>query len=116
VRQAKLVKRYGAACIVMAFDEEGQAATCEDKIRICKRAFDIMVGPRVGFNPVDIVFDLNILTICTGLEEHNNYGIDFIKATTEVGSGLDHVFADLNHCTQDFAEEIEICSATSCAQ
>lgn len=84
IRQAKLVKRYGAAVIVMAFDEEGQAATCEDKVRICKRAFDIMVGPKVKFNPVDIVFDLNILTICTGLEEHNNYGIDFINATKEV--------------------------------
>ena len=84
IKQAKLVKRYGAAVIVMAFDEEGQAATCADKVRICKRAFDIMVGPKVGFNPVDIVFDLNILTICTGLEEHNNYGIDFIKATEEV--------------------------------
>ena len=84
IKQAKLVKRYGAAVIVMAFDEQGQAATCEDKVRICKRAFDLMVGPKIGFNPVDIVFDLNILTICTGLEEHNNYGIDFIKATEEV--------------------------------
>jgi 5-methyltetrahydrofolate--homocysteine methyltransferase len=84
IRQAKLVRRYGAAVIVMAFDEEGQAATCEDKVRICKRAYDLMVGPKIGFNPVDIVFDLNILTICTGLEEHNNYGIDFIKATEEV--------------------------------
>ena len=84
IRQAKLVKRYGAAVIVMAFDEEGQAATCEDKVRICKRAFELMVGPKIGFNPVDIVFDLNILTICTGLEEHNNYGVDFIKATEEI--------------------------------
>ena len=71
----------GAACIVMAFDEDGQAATCGDKVRICERAFKIMTGPEVGFNPVDIVFDLNILTICTGLEEHNNYAVDFIKAT-----------------------------------
>ena len=54
------------------------------QVRICKRAFEIMTGPKVGFNPVDIVFDLNILTICTGLEEHNNYGVDFIKATEEV--------------------------------
>jgi 5-methyltetrahydrofolate--homocysteine methyltransferase len=53
-------------------------------VRICKRAFDLMVGPKVGFNPFDIVFDLNILTICTGLEEHNNYAVDFIKATEEV--------------------------------
>lgn len=84
IKHAKLVKRYGAAVIVMAFDEDGQAATCEDKVRICKRAYDLIVGPAVGFNPVDIVFDLNILTICTGMEEHNNYGIDFIKATEEV--------------------------------
>ena len=84
IRQAKLVKRYGAACIVMAFDEEGQAATCAEKVRICERAFKIMTGPEVGFNPVDIVFDLNILTICTGLEEHNNYAVDFIKATEEI--------------------------------
>ena len=84
VRQARLVKRYGAAVIVMAFDEDGQAATCEDKVRICKRAWDVMTGPKVNFNPVDIVFDLNILTICTGLEEHNNYGVDFIKATEQI--------------------------------
>jgi 5-methyltetrahydrofolate--homocysteine methyltransferase len=80
IKDAKLVKRYGAAVIVMAFDEDGQAAGCEDKVRICQRAFKILTE-KVGFNPVDIIFDLNILTICTGLEEHNNYGIDFIKAT-----------------------------------
>jgi len=80
IEQAKLVKRYGAAVIVMAFDEEGQAADCEAKVRICQRAFKILTEV-VKFNPVDIVFDLNILTICTGLEEHNNYGVDFIKAT-----------------------------------
>ena len=59
---------------------------CEDKVRICKRAYDLLTDPNgpVGFNPVDIVFDLNILTICTGMEEHNNYGVDFIKATEEV--------------------------------
>jgi len=78
--QAKLIKRYGAAVIVMAFDEEGQAADCEAKVRICQRAYKMLVE-EVNFNPVDIVFDLNILTICTGLEEHNNYGVDFIKAT-----------------------------------
>ena len=59
---------------------------CEDKVRICKRAFDLLTHPDgpVRFNPVDIVFDLNILTICTGMEEHNNYGVDFIKATEDV--------------------------------
>eukprot|EP00283_Hemiselmis_rufescens_P004932 CAMPEP_0173434836 /NCGR_PEP_ID=MMETSP1357-20121228/13534_1 /TAXON_ID=77926 /ORGANISM="Hemiselmis rufescens, Strain PCC563" /LENGTH=1285 /DNA_ID=CAMNT_0014399743 /DNA_START=10 /DNA_END=3867 /DNA_ORIENTATION=- len=84
IKDAKLVRRYGAAVIVMAFDEEGQAAGRDDKIRICQRAFKILTGPQVGFNPVDIIFDLNILTICTGLEEHNNYGIDFIEATKVV--------------------------------
>ncbi|EKX44016.1 hypothetical protein GUITHDRAFT_159764 [Guillardia theta CCMP2712] len=82
-QQAKLIKRYGAAVIVMAFDEQGQAAGYEDKVRICQRAYKILVE-EVKFNPFDIVFDLNILTICTGLEEHNNYGVDFINATKTV--------------------------------
>ncbi len=83
IKDAKLIRRYGAAVIVMAFDEQGQAATRDDKIRICQRAYKILVE-QARFNPVDIIFDLNILTICTGLEEHNNYGIDFIEATKEV--------------------------------
>merc|ERR1719440_1809719 len=65
----------------MAFDEGGQAATYEDKIDMCKRAYDILVSDRVNFPPWDIVFDPNILTIATGLAEHNNYGVDFINAT-----------------------------------
>ncbi|KAF0698771.1 Aste57867_10629 [Aphanomyces stellatus] len=80
VRHAKIVKSHGAAVVVMAFDEYGQAATEEEKVRICKRSYDILVGPRVGFPPEDIVFDPNILTIATGMEEHNNYGVDFINA------------------------------------
>jgi len=88
VKKAKIVKRYGAAVVVMAFDEEGQAAGYEDKIRICKRAYDILVGPKVEFPPWDIIFDPNILTIATGLAEHNNYGKDFIQATNWITSNL----------------------------
>jgi len=80
VRKAKIVKRYGAAVVVMAFDEVGQAATLEDKKRICKRAYDLLVSDRIKFPAHDIIFDPNILTIATGLEEHNNYGADFIGA------------------------------------
>jgi 5-methyltetrahydrofolate--homocysteine methyltransferase len=88
IKKAKLVKRYGAAVVVMAFDEVGQAATYEDKCRICKRAYDLMIGPKVGFPPHDIIFDPNILTIATGLEEHNNYGKDFIMACKYIKENL----------------------------
>ena len=88
VKKAKIVKRYGAAVVVMAFDEEGQAASFEDKCRICKRAYDILVGERVRFPPHDITFDPNILTIATGLSEHNNYGKDFILATKWIKDNL----------------------------
>jgi len=81
IKKAKLVKRYGAAVVVMAFDETGQAAGLEDKISMCKRAYDILVSDRVKFPKHDIIFDPNILTIATGLSEHNNYGKDFIGAT-----------------------------------
>ena len=83
-RQAKVVSSYGAAVVVMAFDEKGQAATEEEKVRICKRSWDILVGPEVGFRPEDIIFDPNILTIATGIEEHNPYGVDFINATRRI--------------------------------
>eukprot|EP00957_Ditylum_brightwellii_P195917 14926953-Ditylum_brightwellii.AAC.1 len=72
IRHAQLAKRYGAAVVVMAFDEEGQAATEPEKIRICQRAYTVLVE-KVGFNPQDIIFDPNILTIGTGMAEHNNY-------------------------------------------
>eukprot|EP00887_Chlorella_sp_A99_P006796 scaffold2.g6796.t1 len=81
--QAACVKRHGAALVVMAFDEQGQAATREDKVRICQRAYRILVE-EVGFNPQDIVFDPNILTVGTGLPEHNNYAVDFIRATRDI--------------------------------
>jgi 5-methyltetrahydrofolate--homocysteine methyltransferase len=77
---ARTILKYGAAVIVMAFDEEGQAATVEDKVRICKRAFKILTE-EVNFPPQDIIFDVNILTIATGMEEHNNYAVNFIEAT-----------------------------------
>ena len=79
-QHAVLCKKHGAAIVVMAFDEKGQAATEAEKVRICKRSYDILVD-EVKFPPEDIVFDPNILTIATGLAEHNNYGVDFINAT-----------------------------------
>jgi 5-methyltetrahydrofolate--homocysteine methyltransferase len=79
-QQARHIMRYGAAVVVMAFDENGQAAGYEEKIRICERAYRILVD-EVGFNPDDIIFDPNILTVATGIEEHNNYALDFINAT-----------------------------------
>jgi 5-methyltetrahydrofolate--homocysteine methyltransferase len=79
-RQAQLVKRYGAAAVVMAFDEKGQADTYERKIEICERAYRVLVD-EVGFPPEDIIFDPNIFAIATGIEEHNNYAVDFINAT-----------------------------------
>ena len=79
-RQATLVKRYGAAAVVMAFDEQGQADTYQRKIEICERAYRVLVD-EVGFPPEDIIFDPNIFAIATGIEEHNNYAVDFIEAT-----------------------------------
>ena len=80
IEQAKLARRYGAAVIVMAFDEQGQADTFERKIGICKRSYDLLVNT-VGVAPEDIIFDPNIFAIATGIEEHNNYAVDFIEAT-----------------------------------
>ncbi len=80
---ARKVKSYGAAMVVMAFDENGQAATKEDKVRICQRAYKILVD-EVGINPSDIIFDPNVLTVATGIEEHNTYAIDFIEAVREI--------------------------------
>lgn len=82
-RQAGLIRKYGAAVVVMAFDEKGQAATFQDKVRICQRAYKILTE-QVGFDPHDIIFDPNILTVATGIEEHNTYALDFINAVKEV--------------------------------
>jgi len=98
-RQAKLIKRYGAATVVMAFDEKGQADTYARKIEICERAYRILVD-EVGFAPEDIIFDPNIFAIATGIDEHNNYAVDFIEATrwikqhlpgTKVSGGVSNV-------------------------
>jgi 5-methyltetrahydrofolate--homocysteine methyltransferase len=86
-RQAKLVRRYGAAAVVMAFDEQGQADTFARKIEICERAYRILVD-EVGFPPEDIIFDPNIFAIATGIEEHNNYAVDFIEATRWIKQNL----------------------------
>ena len=80
IRYATLVRRYGAAAVVMAFDEQGQADTLQRKTEICRRSYDILVN-KVGFPPEDIIFDPNIFAIATGIEEHNNYAVDFIDAT-----------------------------------
>ena len=86
-RQANLVRRYGAAAVVMAFDEKGQADTYERKIQICERAYRMLVD-EVGFDAEDIIFDPNIFAIATGIEEHNNYAVDFIEATRWIKAHL----------------------------
>tara|TARA_R110002096_G_scaffold21494_4_gene69731 strand:- start:3744 stop:6377 length:2634 start_codon:yes stop_codon:yes gene_type:complete len=87
IRQAKLIKEYGAAAVVMAFDEQGQADTCARKVEICTNSYNILVD-EVGFPPEDIIFDPNIFAIATGIEEHNNYGVDFIEATRKIKETL----------------------------
>ena len=87
IKHATLVRRYGAAAVVMAFDEQGQADTYERKTSICKRSYDILVN-KVGFPPEDIIFDPNIFAIATGIEEHNNYAVDFIEATAWIRKNL----------------------------
>ncbi|MBY7814151.1 methionine synthase [Vibrio fluvialis] len=89
VQQAKLVRRYGAAVIVMAFDEVGQADTRERKLEICRRAYHILVD-EVGFPPEDIIFDPNIFAVATGIDEHNNYALDFINAVADIKRDLPH--------------------------
>jgi len=83
VHKAKIIKRYGGAVVVMAFDEEGQAADQERKVEICTRSYNILVNV-VGFNRNDIIFDPNILTLATGMEEHDNYGVEFLTATKKI--------------------------------
>ncbi len=87
IHHAKLVHQYGAAVVVMAFDEKGQADTYERKIEICKNAYDILVK-EIGFPPEDIIFDPNVFAVATGIEEHNNYGVDFIEATRWIRKNL----------------------------
>jgi len=89
IEHARLVRRYGAAAVVMAFDEEGQADTCARKVEICTRAYRILVE-QVGFPPQDIIFDPNIFAVATGIEEHDNYAVDFIEATRIIKQTLPH--------------------------
>ncbi len=86
---AATVRKYGAAVVVMAFDEKGQAATFDDRIRVCERAYRILVD-EAGFAPQDLIFDPNVLTVATGMEEHNNYAVDFIRATRWIRENLPH--------------------------
>jgi 5-methyltetrahydrofolate--homocysteine methyltransferase len=86
LRQARLIRRYGAAAIVMAFDEQGQADSFQRKIAICQRSYDLLTG--IGFPPQDIIFDPNVFAIATGIEEHNNYAVDFIEATRWIRRNL----------------------------
>lgn len=83
LEHARLIQRYGAAAVIMAFDEQGQAASQSEKVRICKRAYDLLVE-KLDFEPNDIIFDANILTVATGIEEHNAYGVNFIEAVREI--------------------------------
>ena len=87
LHQAKLVRRYGAAVVVMAFDERGQADSFERRIAVCQRAYDLLLQ-KVGFPPQDIIFDPNVLTVGTGMEEHANYAVDFIRATKWIKENL----------------------------
>jgi len=89
IEHAKIVRRHGAAVVVMAFDEQGQADTFERKTQICKRAYDILVN-KVGFPPEDIIFDPNIFAIATGMDEHNGYGVAFIEAVKWIRENLPH--------------------------
>jgi 5-methyltetrahydrofolate--homocysteine methyltransferase len=89
IEHAKLIRRYGAAAIVMAFDEQGQADTKARKVEICQRAYHILIE-QLGFPPEDIIFDPNIFAVATGIEEHNNYAVDFIEAIREIKQNLPH--------------------------
>ncbi|MBL4894946.1 MAG: methionine synthase [Emcibacter sp.] len=90
IAQAKLIRDYGAAAVVMAFDEKGQADSLERKVEICTKSYDVLVN-EVGFPPEDIIFDPNIFAVATGIEEHNNYGVDFIEATRIIKATLPYV-------------------------
>ncbi|MCG8371780.1 MAG: methionine synthase [Proteobacteria bacterium] len=89
VEQARLCRDYGAAVVIMAFDERGQADTIERKVEICRRSYEVLVDA-AGFDPADIIFDPNIFAVATGIEEHANYGLDFIEATRRIKASLPH--------------------------
>ena len=103
LEKAREIKRLGAATVVMAFDEQGQATTYKRKIEICERAYHLLVD-QVGFNPLDIIFDPNVLAVATGMEEHNNYGLDFIRATEWIRKNLPgaHVSGGISNLSFSF--------------
>ena len=103
IERARMIKRLGAATVVMAFDEKGQADTYERKIEVCGRAYRILIE-QVGFNPNDIIFDPNVLAVATGIEEHNNYAVDFIKATGWIKQNLPgaHVSGGISNLSFSF--------------
>ncbi|MEA1651375.1 methionine synthase [Nitrospirillum sp. BR 11164] len=103
IAQARKVRRYGAAVVVMAFDEKGQADTEARKVEICRRSYDVLVN-KVGFPPEDIIFDPNIFAVATGIEEHNNYAVDFINATRRIRTELPgaHVSGGLSNVSFSF--------------
>ncbi len=103
IAHAEEIKRLGAATVVMAFDEKGQATTYDRKIEICERAYRLLVD-KVGFNPNDIIFDPNVLAVATGMEEHNNYGLDFIRATEWIRQNLPgaHVSGGMSNLSFSF--------------
>ena len=87
LEHARTIKQYGAAAVVMAFDEKGQADTYERKIEVCERAYRLLVD-KIGFNPHEIIFDRTVLAVATGMDEHNNYAVDFIRATGWIRKNL----------------------------
>ena len=89
IEHARKVRAYGAAVVVMAFDEKGQADTVERKVEICKRSYELLTE-QLGFPAEDIIFDPNIFAVATGIEEHNNYAVDFIEATPKIKRSLPH--------------------------
>ena len=103
LEQARLVRRYGAAVVVMAFDEEGQAVTTERKVAVCERAYHLLTE-KVGFDPTDIIFDPNVLTVATGMEEHNGYAVAFIEAAREIKRRfpLTHVSGGISNVSFSF--------------
>jgi len=115
VRRARTILRYGAAVVVMAFDEQGQADTRERKIEICKRAYDVLVK-KVGFPPEDIVFDPNIFAVATGIEEHNGYGIAFVEAAADVRKQLPgaHVSGGVSNFSFSFRGNDTVREAMHC--
>ena len=106
-QHARLALRYGAAVVVMAFDEKGQAATFDDKVRICERAYRILVD-EVNFPPADIIFDPNVLTLATGMDEHNAYGLDFIDAVREIKTNVVHMPAPVEELVMFLSRSGEI--------